>query len=91
MEKMKHNSRQVLLELDLPEFKRREIKIDLSEDSALIRAEKKSEKKIKKKDFFQEESTSKSFVYSTTLPGINPDLAKISFKGGVLKITAPKR
>ena len=114
MEEMKHNSKEVILKFDLPGFKQKDVKVDLSEDSVLVRAENKIDKKVaptdrsdssqkgvpsntlkgtsegKKKDFCYEESTSKSVVYSTTLPKINPKLAKINFKGGVLKITAPK-
>lgn len=87
---MKHNSKQVEMEFELPGFDRKDIKINLSKNSASISAKKEREIKIKRKDFFHDEKTYRSFSYSTTLPSINPKKAKTQFKNGTLKIVAPK-
>jgi len=87
---MKNNKKEVVIEFDLPNFKRDDIKIKLSKNSASILAERKIEKEVERKDFYHKEMSSGNFVYKTTLPNINPKKAKISFKGGVLKIIAPK-
>lgn len=87
---MKHNSKEVEMEFDLPGFDRKDIRINLSKNSASISAEKEREIKVKRKDFFHQEKTCRSFNYSTTLPSINPRKAKTKFSNGILKIIAPK-
>lgn len=87
---MKHNKKEVVLEFKLPEFSLREIKVDISKNSILVNAEKKSEKSARKKDFFHQEKSCKSFGYSSTLPNVDPKKAKIEFKRGILRIRAPK-
>ena len=44
---MKHNSKQVEMEFELPGFERKDIKVNLSKNSASINAEKEKEIKIK--------------------------------------------
>jgi len=87
---MKNNKKEVILEFDLPDFSKRDIKIRLGKNSASIKAEKRQEKKVQRKDFFHAEKSYKSFSYYTTLPRINPEKAKTEFKKGKLKIKAPK-
>jgi HSP20 family protein len=87
---MKNNSKEVALEFELPGFERKDIDIRLSKNSLVVRARRKEEKEVKKKDFFHQEKSSQAFNYATTLPDINPKKAKIDFKKGMLKITAPK-
>ena len=87
---MKSDSKEVSIDLKLPEFDKKDIKLHLSKNSLSINAHKKSEKKVKKKDFFHEEKMEHQFFYSTTLPSIIPKKAKIEFKKGNLKIKAPK-
>jgi HSP20 family protein len=81
---------EIVLEFDLPQFERKDIDVRVSRDSVTVVAEKKMNKQIKKKDFFHRESSSSNFTYSTSIPEINPKKAKIEFKKGVLKITAPR-
>jgi len=88
---MKNNSKEVILEFSLPEFNRKEINLKLLKNSLNIKAQKKKEKKVKKKDFFHQEQSHKIFNYITTLPNINPKKAKITFTKGILKIIAPKK
>ena len=87
---MKNNSKEVVLEFNLPSFKREDINLKLSKDSIVIKADKKFRNKIQKKDFFHAEKSHQKFYYATTLPKINPKKAKIKFDKGVLKIAAPK-
>ncbi len=84
------DSKEVSLEFKLPEFDKKDIHLHLSKNSLSINANKKSEKKIKKKDYFHEERTERHFTYTTTLPNIKPKKAKISFEKGNLKIKVPK-
>ena len=70
--------------------KREDVKIRLSKNLISIKAERKTEKKVQKKDFFHSEKSAKVFNYATTVPLIDCKKAKIEFKKGVLKIKAPK-
>lgn len=88
---MKSNSKEVSINLNLPEFDKKDIKLRLSKNSLSINAHKKSETKVKEKDFFHEEKVERQFFYSTTLPSIIPKKAKIEFKKGNLEIKAPKQ
>ncbi len=87
---MKNNSKEVILEFNLPGFSKKDLNIKLSKNSISIKAEKKYKKQVQKKDFFHQEESYNGFRYSTTLPKINPNKAKITFKSGILKIIAPK-
>lgn len=87
---MKKNSKEVVLEFDLPEFSKKDIKVRLSKNRAQVRAEKSNEKKVQKKDFFHEEKSFKSFNYSTSLPDVNHTKAESEFKNGVLRVKVPR-
>ena len=87
---MKHNSKEVVLEFNLPDFKKEDIKVNLLKNSVAITADKKHKNKIQKKDFFHSEKSYQKFFYKTSVPKINYKKAKIEFKKGVLKITAPR-
>jgi HSP20 family protein len=88
---MKSNSKEVALEFALPGFNKKDVKVKLAKDSLAIKAEKKHENKIQKKDFYHHEKSYQHFSYATTLPKINPKNAKISFSKGKLKIKAQKK
>jgi len=87
---MKHNSKEVVLEFSLPEFKKEDIKVRFAKNSVVIKAEKKLEKKIQRKDFFHQEKIQRNFNYATTLPTINPKKAKAEFKKGILRISVER-
>ncbi|MBD3253208.1 Hsp20 family protein [Candidatus Pacearchaeota archaeon] len=87
---MKHTKKDVILEFKLPHFNRKDIDIDIDDDFITVRADKRDDKKVKKKEFFHEEISHHAFNYGTTVPKINSKKAKISFKNGILKITAPR-
>lgn len=87
---MKTNSKEVVLGLDLPGFDRKDVKIKIMKNGIVVKAEKKQEKRIQRKDFFHEQKTYKSFSYVTNTPEINPKKAKISFRKGKLQIVMPR-
>ena len=88
---MKNNKKEVILDLDLPGFSRKDVKIKIRKNNIQVKAEKKEHNKVQKKDFFHEEKSYKSFSYATTLPEIRPEKAKTKFSKGKLQITAPKK
>ena len=88
---MKNNSKEVSLDFNLPDFSKKDIKIKFSKGNVVIKAEKKQEKHVKRKDFFHEEKIYRKFDYSTTLPEVNSKKAKIKFNQGKLNIKIPKK
>jgi len=81
----------VVLEFNLPEFKRDDIYVKVEKNKIEIEAKKKEEKKIDEEDFKWFEKSSRSFNYSSSLPLVMEKDSKIEFRKGVLKITIPKR
>ena len=87
---MKTDSKKIELKFNLPDFEKKDIKVKLSKGSLWIKADKKQKNKVQKKDFFQSERSHQRFYYATSLPKIDYKKAKIDFKKGILKITAPR-
>lgn len=83
---MKTSSKEVVLELNLPGFDRKDVKIKITKNGVMVEAEKKQENKVQRKDFFHEQKTYRSFSYVTNVPEVDPKKAKISFKNGKLQI-----
>ncbi|MCW8966781.1 MAG: Hsp20/alpha crystallin family protein [Candidatus Pacearchaeota archaeon] len=87
---MKTNKDNIILEFNLSEFKEKDINVEVSNNSIDVSAYKKDEKEVKKKDFFAEEKTQKSFVYNSSLPSVDAGNVKKSFSKGILKIVIPR-
>ncbi|RLE39658.1 Hsp20/alpha crystallin family protein [Candidatus Woesearchaeota archaeon] len=76
---------------ELPGIDKKDIIINVEPERIEIKAKKKEEIEVKKKDFYRQERSYSGFYRAFTLPAIvNPDKAKSEFKNGVLKITLPK-
>lgn len=81
----------VVLEFDLPEFKRDEISVKVKDDEVQIKAKSKEENSLEEEDFNWFEKSSRTFDYSSSLPPVEGKNAKIEFKKGKLKISVPKK
>ncbi len=76
---------------DLPGVDKKDIEINVGQDSIEIKAQKKKEAEVKRKNFYRQERAFSGFYRALSLPAIvNPDKAKSSFKDGILKINLPK-
>lgn len=87
---MNINSKEVYMKFNLPNFKKEDIKVRLSNNSLTIKAQKSKKSKIEKKDFKHIEKSSQNFKYSTSLPRIDKQKAEIRFNKGILTIRAPR-
>jgi HSP20 family protein len=76
---------------ELPGMDEKDVDVSISRDVLTIKGEKKAEKEIKKKDFYQMERSFGTFSRSIPLPA-SVDTAQVtaSFKKGVLSIRLPK-
>jgi HSP20 family molecular chaperone IbpA len=87
---MKNNSKEVILEIPLKKFKRDEINVKIKKDYVEVKADKKTEKNLQRKEFFHEERTENTFYYKTSIPPTDYKKALVEFRGGILKIRIPK-
>jgi HSP20 family protein len=71
-----------------------DIKVDLEDDSIIIRGERKSEREEDEEGYYRSERSYGSFYRRIPLPsGVDSEEANADFRNGVLEITipAPKR
>lgn len=89
---IKEEDGSVVLEADLPGFKKEDIHVDVEDGCLTISAERHSdyEDDDKKGNFIRCERTYGSFSRSFDTSGIDTENIKASFENGVLKLTMPK-
>lgn len=80
------------LTADLPGFEKDDIKIDISDNTLTLSAERHSEHEDqdKKGKYIRCERSYGSYMRSFDLSGINTDDIRAKYENGVLKITLPK-
>jgi HSP20 family protein len=81
----------ITLKVDLPEVEKKDIEIDINDDTLSIRGERKLEKEEKRDNYHRVERSYGTFFRSFSIPDY-VDQKKISAesKDGVLKVTLPK-
>lgn len=80
-----------VLELEVPGFQEKELEIDVTDHTLTIKGERKEEKEEKTKAFLLHERLETTFERRFALPEeANTDKIAASYKGGVLKVAAPK-
>ena len=81
-----------LLETDLPGFEKKDITLDIHDDTLTIRAERKSkvEEKDKKDKVIRMERSYGSYQRSFDISGVDADQIKAKYTDGVLCLTLPK-
>lgn len=76
---------------EMPGVDKKDIKVNLTNDTLTIKAEKKEEKEEKRKNYYYKERSYGGFYRSITLPvEVDPKTAKATYKDGVLQITIDK-
>ena len=83
--------KELLVKVDLPGVTKKEIKLDISENSIEISAEHKDENKKNNKNFLKKERTELSYYRVLPLPvKVLSAKAKAKLSDGILSITLPK-
>jgi HSP20 family protein len=79
------------IELDLPGIEKKDISVDVKDNSVVISGERKTNDKVKKEDYYKIESQYGYFERSFSLPK-NVDVENIhaESKDGVLEVVIPK-
>ena len=80
-----------LLEADLPGFEKKDISLDILENTLTVRAERKSKVEEKKDKMIRMERSYGSYQRSFDLSGVDADKIKAKYVDGVLKLTLPKQ
>jgi len=81
----------VVVKTELPGMTKKDIEVNISDDTITLSGEKKKEEKVEKKNYYHLERSYGSFSRSFRLPtDVQTDKAKASFKNGVLEIRIPK-
>ncbi len=80
----------LVVRADLPGMLKDDIKIDLEDNSLVIRGERKSEREEDEEGYYRSERSYGSFYRRIPLPsGVNTEEANADFRNGVLEITMP--
>ena len=81
----------LVVEMQIPGFKKEDIKISFQDDYLKVEGKAEEEKEEKEKNYWRKEIRKGSFVRVIPLPRkVDPKKAKASFKDGVLKVSLPK-
>jgi len=81
-----------LLEADLPGFEKKDITLDIQNDTLIVRAERKSrvEEKDRKDKVIRMERSYGSYSRCFDISGVDADKIKARYTDGVLHLTLPK-
>lgn len=83
--------KEIQVTAELPGMDEKDIEVNFSRDSLVIRGEKKVEKEDKKKGYYLMERSYGSFRRAIPVPaGVDPGKVDAKFKNGVLTISLPK-
>src|SRR5437773_3221671 len=81
---------QLVVRADLPGMSKEDIKVDLDDNSLVIRGERKSEREEDEEGYYRSERSYGSFYRRIPLPsGVKAEEANADFREGVLEITLP--
>jgi HSP20 family protein len=86
------NGKDYEIELAVPGLERKDIKVEVENNTLIVSAEKEEEKKTEDKNYRSREFSYNSFYRSFSLPeNLKVDNINAEYHNGVLKITLPKK
>jgi|SRR6516165_3658683 HSP20 family protein len=83
--------KEVIVELEVPGFEEKELALELTDHTLVIKGERTKESEEKDKTFYLHERLEKHFERRFSLPrGADVEHAKASYGAGVLEVRVPK-
>lgn len=80
------------IDVDLPGVKKEDISVKVENNVLTLKGERKSQKEVKKEDYYKMESSFGSFMRSFTIPdNVDAENIHAENKDGVLEIVLPKK
>ena len=80
------------LTVDLPGFTKKDVEIEVDDDSVAVHAKRTESDQEKKTNYVRHERTAQTFYRKIQLPeGVRPDDVKASLDAGLLEIILPKK
>ncbi len=88
---IRETGKDLILTMEIPGVDKKDIQLNVTEDSIEVKAEKKHETRVEKKGYLSEEMSYKGFYKSMSLPAKTiPSQAKATYKDGILEVILPK-
>ncbi|UCE07630.1 MAG: Hsp20/alpha crystallin family protein [bacterium] len=88
---MEETDKEIIVKAELPGLDPKDFQISLTENTLMIKGEKKEEKEEKKKNYHMIERRYGSFYRSIPLPcSVETDKVEANYEKGILEITLPK-
>lgn len=88
---IQETDKEVIIKADMPGVDKKDIDLNITEDTISIKAEKKHETEVKKKGFYRHERSYAGFARSFTLPAkVIADKTEAKMNNGVLEVKIPK-
>ena len=82
---------EIVIRVEVPGVSKKDINIELTEDSIRISAKKSRKKEVVEKGYYSKEISAQNFVTSRVLPvKVLPETAKAKYEDGVLEIRVKK-
>jgi HSP20 family protein len=80
----------LVIRADLPGLTKKDVKVEIRDDTVCIQGERRQERESKGKGFYRSERSYGSFYREVPLPeGADPEKGTATFKDGVLEVTVP--
>jgi len=81
----------IVIKAELPGMDKNNIEVKLTDNTLMIKGEKKKEDEVKEENYYRCERSYGSFVRNIELPkAVHVDKVKASFKNGILEVRVPK-
>lgn len=88
---MSESDSRYLLKIQMPGFEKKDIEVEVGEDSVTVKGENNYQKETKEENLFRSEFRYGNFMRTVSFPGeIKSDKTNAEFKNGVLTIKAEK-
>jgi HSP20 family protein len=89
---IKEDDKNYVLDFAIPGIDKKDLKVDMNEDTLTISSEIKNESEVNKEDYKRKEFSYRSFSRSFYIPdNVNREKIEANYKDGILTVSLPKQ